>query len=190
MLHFLVVALQTHEILYRQEVDRKKLWKYVFPWRKKKKLRREYLTRSDFEHYFKGRQGHTIICPSFILLEKEPAILISPEQIVSSCLSLVISTCPAESYVEMFHILRVLSQMSGRVAVEPNATKTNTVIYREKNDFTVWGEWQEVYREEFSVFASVHLASKSDYSLSSLTLKYPLENHSDCGNRTRPETKA
>lgn len=25
MLHFLVVALQTHEILYRQEVDRKKL---------------------------------------------------------------------------------------------------------------------------------------------------------------------
>jgi len=40
----------------------------------------------------------------------------------------------------MFHILRVLSQMSGRVAVEPNATKTNTVIYREKNDFTVWGE--------------------------------------------------
>ena len=59
---------------------------------------------------------------------------------MSSCLSLVISTCPAESYVEMFHILRVLSQMSGRVAVEPNATKTNAVSYREKNDFTVCGE--------------------------------------------------
>ena len=57
----------------------------------------------------------------------------------------------------MFHILRVLSQMSGRVAVEPNATKTNTVIYREKNDFTVCGEWQEVYREAFSVFVSVDL---------------------------------
>ena len=47
-----------------------------------------------------------------------------------------------------------------------------------------------MYREEFSVFASVDLASKSDNSLSSLTLKYPLENHSDCGNRKRPETKA
>lgn len=107
---------------------------------KKEETSPRIFDKKQFEHYFKGRQGHTIICPSFILLEKEPAILISPEQIVSSCLSLVISTCPAESYVEMFHILRVLSQMSGRVAVEPNATKTNTVIYREKNDFTVWGE--------------------------------------------------